>query len=590
MKPGRGTLWAKRASLASALLFTLASPARAVCLPPDPLLIWSYPEAGSEVPLDAHVWALVPDYIERLTVALDGEPLPRVVPAGERDVSPLQRAEYAPAARLAPGEHELTITIGESEEWPFAETYRSTFVAREQDVPGSAFAITSATEYREGPEGNPRGAPAQCDGQLIDTRLPCYDTGYPRVHTRVTLEHDAKAIAYLVADRLVPASCDTFDLVGWANADELVVTAVLANGLSEPRPFEGEVARIGGEDFGCSLAAGGAGSEGAMLALGALAASAFRRRCRRTSARRGRRAWLALTTGLSAAAALWASSAHADCGPAPAVQWTYPDASTNVVPSTSHLWVFVPERLSSSVTVTLDGERIQRVHVTGSTPLERAEYAPNEPLSPGEHELVIDFPDIEQVPPLEGRRIPFVVGEGSTREVRAEIASITRYAWEGPGRLGYRSAEPFPPEADYEGDCTERLVDTSEGCNDIIDDLAGSLRIELDSNGEAIANLVGQFLVPGDCRVLFPYGYAAYAQEYSLTPVLPEGALSARPFEGEVEVVEGRSTVYDVQGPGGWCSLGSVGGAPGSAAALFAALGVGGVLVSRRRARARRSP
>ena len=63
-----------------------------------------------------------------------------------------------------------------------------------------------------------------------------------------------------------------------------------------------------------------------------------------------------------------------------------------------------------------------------------------------------------------------------------------------------------------------------------------------------------------------------------------EGALSERPFEGEIEVVEGRSTFYD-RGPRGWCSLGSVGGSRMSATALFAALGLGLVAVSRRRAR-----
>lgn len=109
--------------------------------------------------------------------------------------------------------------------------------------------------------------------------------------------------------------------------------------------------------------------------------------------------------------------------------------------------------------------------------------------------------------------------------------------------------------------------------------------LELDSNGEAIANLVGDYLVPGDCRVFFPNGYLAYAQDYSLTPVLAEGTLSTRAFEGEVEVIEGRSTVYDYQAPGGWCSLGTVGGVRTSpAAALSAALGLGLVLASRRRA------
>jgi hypothetical protein len=289
---------------------------------------------------------------------------------------------------------------------------------------------------------------------------------------------------------------------------------------------------------------------------------------------------------VSGGAALgWAAPAAAICGPAPSVLWTYPDASTSVVPETTSLWVLLSRFSQDDATVTLDGELIRRVHATATTPLERAEYAPNEPLAAGEHELVIEArrPGSDE---RETRRIPFVVGASSMREARAEIASITRYDWPGPGGLGYRLPEPFPPEADYVGDCSDRVVDTAEGCYDIIDDRAGSLRIELDSNGEAIANLVGDFLVPGDCRVFFPYGYAAYDQEYSMTPVLPEGALSTRSFQGEVEVVEGRSTAYDYQGPAGWCSLEVAGGVRGtSSALLFAALGLGVVFVSRRRAR-----
>lgn len=289
-----------------------------------------------------------------------------------------------------------------------------------------------------------------------------------------------------------------------------------------------------------------------------------------------------------ASALIWSSPSAADCVRGPAVLWTYPDATTSVVPETTSLWVLLSRFSEDYARVTLDGERIRRVHVTGATPLERAEYAPNEALAPGEHELVIEVkePGVEE--PFV-QRIPFVAAGSSTRAARSEIASMTRYEWPGPGPLGYRSAEPFPPAADYEGDCTDRVVDTRESCNDIIDDLAGSLRIELDSNGEAIANLVGPYLVPGDCRVFFPNGYAAYAQEYSLIPVLPEGALSERSFEGELEVVEGQTAVYDYQGPPGWCSLGSVGGSRRSSSALFMALGLGVLAVSRRRARSTRS-
>jgi hypothetical protein len=278
----------------------------------------------------------------------------------------------------------------------------------------------------------------------------------------------------------------------------------------------------------------------------------------------------------------WARSAHADCSLGPAVLWTYPDASTGVVPSSSRLWVLLSRYSEGSARVTLDGEQIARANATGASPLERAEYAPSEELAPGAHELVIEArrPGSEA---LDVQRIPFVVGPGSTREARSEIASIRRYAWPGPGRLGYRAAEPFPPEADYEGDCTDRVIDTTEACNDLIDDLAGSLRIELDSNGEAVANLVGQYLVPGDCRVFFPHGYAAYAEEYSLTPVLPEGLLSERPFEGEVELLEGRSTVFDDAGPGGWCSLGRVGARPVTGSALFGVVMIGALAVARRR-------
>lgn len=279
----------------------------------------------------------------------------------------------------------------------------------------------------------------------------------------------------------------------------------------------------------------------------------------------------------------WAPSAHADCYAPPLLLWTYPDEATGVVPTSSHLWVLGTSRLSYALTVTLDGERIQRVNATGSEPLVRAEYAPNEPLAPGEHELVIELRTSSDAEPLETRRISFVAEGSSVQEARAEVSSVTRYEWIGTdSRL--RAPEPFPPEAAYDGDCTERVVDTSEGCNDTYWSGSVGTRVELTSNGESIANLVGDLLVPGDCRVFFPWGPAANAEDYPLTQVMPEGVLSPRSFEGEVEVIEGGSPV-EYQQPPGWCSLARVRSTSLSTTALLGVLGLGAVVVSRRRTR-----
>jgi hypothetical protein len=280
------------------LVSSWAGSAQAACAPPDPLLAWSYPDATTEVvPLDAHFWALVPRYLEPyLSVELDGETIARALSAGTEGDDAVRRAEYAPGAPLEPGEHELAVTVGEN---PFGapgavEVHRFSF--RAEALPPVTFQaeLVSVTQFRAPSEAyEPRPGDGLlpedfqdpgCSGRIIDTTQTCYDGGPPSEWTRVELDASGDALAYVVANMLVPTDCRVFYPFGPVRGEPYEVTPLLPTGSAPVLPFAGEVEVLGGDPAarggdaasgGCSMARPeGAPSSNAAACLGALSLGA----------------------------------------------------------------------------------------------------------------------------------------------------------------------------------------------------------------------------------------------------------------------------------------------------------------------------
>jgi hypothetical protein len=227
------------------------------CEPAQPSLELTYPDATTQsVPANAVFWAV--SRTGTVNVSVDG------VALTARGAGPVDKHQFAPAAPLADGQHELVASVG-------TERRSIRFnVAPRPPSSGSASIDTvtvyplelSQTELLNPPE-------AQYDTDCMDLVAALDDTcndQVPEALTRVTYASQGDVIAYLVQGRaLVPPQCSTY----WMPSSErpkaksLRVAAVLPTGVAAEQEFDGSIevrTRAGthselltDEPSGCSL-------------------------------------------------------------------------------------------------------------------------------------------------------------------------------------------------------------------------------------------------------------------------------------------------------------------------------------------------
>ncbi|MET0410270.1 MAG: hypothetical protein ABW217_03190 [Polyangiaceae bacterium] len=280
------------------------------CGPPPSQLLWSYPDAATEVvPTDAVFRAFgAAGYSTRLVFELDGREVPSSASELDVDLSsfdeamldnpgfldvlrrvdyPRESAEFVPPEPLAPGEHEIVIRVlGYLESGSFEpmETHRFTVRAEEQTPPTSDVAISAVTLYTWNDRwGQPRDGeyppPDALDGACeMPSAFSCdYGLGYwgppgpdliasgpatrvemPRdkaFGTRIDVAATGPALGYLIGSEFVPAGCsavlggDTGVALDGDSPPSTVAyyaQAVLPTGLGEAHGFTGEVPIIEG--------------------------------------------------------------------------------------------------------------------------------------------------------------------------------------------------------------------------------------------------------------------------------------------------------------------------------------------------------
>jgi hypothetical protein len=334
-----------------------------------------------------------------------------------------------------------------------------------------------------------------------------------------------------------------------------------------------------------------------------------------------------------AASLSWAGTSQADsCREPRRILWSYPNAATTVVPTDAVFWAFgYADRL---LAIELDGEAIPSVAAAFALdvpwlppqersnprmlafqqryeyPLETSRFVPPEPLTPGEHEVVIRSLDWGAAPgtyeTTETHRYTIRAEELPPASADAAITAVTAYAWDG--EFGPRATGKFPPPEAREGVCDAALVnikiaycsyDSSQGRQrtELIENLPATrlevqpgtdvtARVDIAAQGDALGYVLNYSFIPAGCTALFTSGTNVAAEgepaalSFYIEPLLPTGLGPARSFTGDVELVEGKGTpeppIDFHDPPGWWCSLSTVGrrtpDRAGAACALLVAL------------------
>jgi hypothetical protein len=350
--------------------------------------------------------------------------------------------------------------------------------------------------------------------------------------------------------------------------------------------------------------------------------------------------------GTLTAALLSSGLAHAlQCHPpARYVGWTYPNASTTVVPTNAVFWgIGYSNRL---ITLEIDGvevpslgearglsliddtyfsddARVPRFQRRYDFPLETSQFVPPEPLAPGEHEIAIRALDYGLEPDtyLESEIYRFSVRaeELPPVDTDVEITSVTGYAWDY--QYGSPAPDTFPPPEATDGVCgSERMVHSGAYCDygapgppraDLLANVPATRitiepgvsltgRIDITAGGSVLGYLLDYLFVPADCSAFFASATPVApddageltARSFYVEPVLPTGLGAAHGFTGDIEIVEGIGTppVHDFQGKPGWCSISSVGARRNDAGITELALFVGSAALLRRSRRTRQFP
>jgi hypothetical protein len=199
--------------------------------------------------------------------------------------------------------------------------------------------------------------------------------------------------------------------------------------------------------------------------------------------------------------------------------------------------------------VTIDGAALMPL---GAGVPERYQFAPDTPLSLGAHELSISvLPPEGQLTQrdrvLRETTLSFEVTERPAFDTEGEIVAVRSYP------LVYGAPQPSDRE-DLEGDCSADAVELTFDCYDIIPDAI--IRLDLSTDPGAQGYVVGNYLLPADCKVFFPYAYSQAARPpFSIAAIMPTGLGPATPFTGEPEhVVEYPPGLFR-ENPPGWCSM-----------------------------------
>jgi hypothetical protein len=171
-------------------------PARAGCEVPPPELVWSYPADGqTDVPTNATIWILLPNWTQPGSVSLDGVP----IPVNEFGFG------YVPAQPLAPGSpHQVTFRATPARVQPPVDlTIRFTTGAGPADgTPPSPPAVPSASATAT------RALPANC--QRVLDAMECFDTG-PRFH--LVFATSATPLLWIIESAgSEPGAAPTFEL------------------------------------------------------------------------------------------------------------------------------------------------------------------------------------------------------------------------------------------------------------------------------------------------------------------------------------------------------------------------------------------
>jgi hypothetical protein len=268
---------------------------------------------------------------------------------------------------------------------------------------------------------------------------------------------------------------------------------------------------------------------------------------------RMRPSWL--TSCALLAALLWSRAGDAICiGPESTIKWTYPSQGY-AVPPDAVFWAVAP---ADVVTVAVDGVLLSPL---GTGAVERFQFAPEAPLSEGEHELVVRAEQSSFSEPFDGgafvtsdeRRFPFQVAAEAARDGDANISSVKVYP------IAFRGVPPkriSPPPEDFDAQCTNAATPLGFWDCDDTGSPPHIARITYEYEGVPVAYLVqGKYLVPRGCasfwvRALPEEGPA----QFRVAAVLPNGVAEEHVFAEPVDfppVDRG-----PVQGPPSACSMG----------------------------------
>jgi hypothetical protein len=291
-------------------------------------------------------------------------------------------------------------------------------------------------------------------------------------------------------------------------------------------------------------------------------------------------------SALALSATLLVAEGALGCADMPSrwLHWSYPDATTEVVPPDAVFRAFAyPQRL---VRFELDGVSLpstaEKQRNTAPTPAEdlnrydngvpfeeryedpfgTSEFVPPEPLALGQHEVVIRVSDLrESLPPdmQETYRFHFRVEALAEATAEPSIAHVTSYSWKDDSNgapVGF-----FPPEC-------PGIIDIAHVYCDDTDYGRSSTFVELQPGAPdgALGYFVGNALVPLGCSTLYRRtgdGSAASRTNrmhdggpIQVEAILPSGLGAPRSFEGEIAVVSGMGEPRVYAEPAPWgCSM-----------------------------------
>lgn len=345
---------------------------------------------------------------------------------------------------------------------------------------------------------------------------------------------------------------------------------------------------------------------------------------------------------------LTAGEAHAlTCGPPPSqLLWSYPSATTEVVPTNAVFRAFGAAGYSTRIVFELDGRELPsaaaELEVDSSYdeatranpafldvarrweyPRESAEFVPPEPLTPGEHEVVIrvlgylESGDFEL---MEAHRFTVRAEEqpGSTSDVA--ISAVTLYSWND--RWGQPRAGEYPPPEVSDGACEipSSVVSCAYGLGswgppgpDVLASGPATrvelprhegfgTRIDLAASGPALGYLIGSEFVPADCSAVLG-GSTGVALDQDSPPsavsfyaraVLPTGLGEPHGFTGDVSIVENSGTAPEAipypESHSGLCSAHAAGARTSGSDLASLALFIASTALLRRSRRALQLP